>query len=606
MANSPKAAGRSGSYQRRLASNFRREPKAGEIVGSWGISSAEAALLGLGIKEPYAASDGRVVSGVLSYPLPTVGGRQRFGCVNVDGLTGNPEHPIAWNAGEPATVMLGSGEGMLIVSASPICVWRLGLAASRVGADVTVIASSQPDRLPAEWEGARFWGRWPRIVVMSDVPTSLRDAIATAARRPLELGSISAPKPRGASTARADEDWLGDLIDGVRGTSDGDGSAVERSGGGDVGDFLADPIALHGGFARGNLLYPFRVERRARAGREGSRLVHSYETLILRGDGAVLEAEVLPAPPGTPSHRRVHALTDGTRIIAAPEQSRTASWSLDGIKAYSAARMQGADPCGRSPDEILNDVHELITSRVTLPRPADAWIVTGFVMLSHVFRLFDALPLLLVVGEKGSGKSELASAVGALGFNATIMAQGSAAAMVRLSAECGGLIILDDVEGLRTEAGAFCELAQSLKTGYKAATARKPVTAASGRIEVFDFYGPRLITSTRGVDPVLASRCIRIETRIADTPHVASEIEPATLRDELHALAMSRAGRIHEAYIQLATGARNRADEISIPLLAIADALNCAGIRDAMMCADQLPVVIASQAAQQCRSSGSR
>ncbi|MGY4395398.1 hypothetical protein ACVWZA_000559 [Sphingomonas sp. UYAg733] len=568
-------------YRRRMESNLRRDAAALEALRALGLEAAEVADLGLGLRDPYARTDGAVVSRVLCYPLADVGGRARFGCVNIDGITANPEDADAWSAGDAATVRRGSGDETLVVADTPIAVWRLGFAAARAGINLTVVASSKPGRMPAEWGARRFWGTWKRVLVSGEVSAVLRDAIATVARRPLEVARAAAPTARGSGARERDDDWLADLMDGgVR--IAGGSTESEATVGGGTGDFAAEPVALHGGFSRGRMLYPFRVERRSRDGAGRGRLVHSYETLVLRADGAILEADVLPAPAGTPAHRRVHALSDGTRILAAPEPSRTTSWSLQGVRAYAAARLDGVDPCRRAPADIMADVHAFIASRVALPRADDLWIASGFVAVSHMFRVFPAIPLLLVEGERGSGKSELAGAVAMLGFNATVMGQGSAAALVRLATDCGGLVVLDDVERLAGDGGAFGELAQCLKTGYKAVTARKAISSPSGRVQVHDFFGPRLITTTQGVDPVLYSRCIGIATAADPAPRRPCDAEPTALRDELHALAMSRAEEVAEAYARIEATISTRGEEIVAPLLAIAEAFGCGPLASAL------------------------
>lgn len=580
MKRSATSAARPDGYHRRMVSGLRRDEEALGALRAAGLDDAEIADLGLGLREPYARADGSVVSRGLCYPLARDGGRCRFGYVNLAGVSANPEHADAWSPGDAATVRRGAGEAALIVAATPLAAWRLGFAAARAGVEVTVVASSQPDRVPADWETNRFWARWPRIVLSAEVSAVLRETIAVAARRPLEICRSEMPAAGQPDVRDLDERWARDLVErgGPIGGADvlGDDEPADTA----AGDFAADPVALHGGVSRGQMLYPFRVERRSRAA--GGRLNHSYETLVLRGDGAVLEAQVLPSPPGTPAHRRVHALTDGTRILAAPEPSRTASWSLDGIRAFAAARAGGRDLLGRMPAEVLHDVHAFIGARVSLPRPDDLWIASGFVVMSHLFRVFPALPILLVEGPKGSGKSELAGAVAALGYNATVMGQGSGAALVRLASDCGGLVVLDDVEGLSGEGGASGELGQCLKTGYKAATGRKAISSPSGHVRVHDFYGPRLVTTTRGLDPVLASRCLRICTSPDAAPRGLCDVDAVALRDELHALAMSRAAQIAEAYAPFGAAASTRSAEIVAPLRALAAALASAELAEAL------------------------
>ncbi|WP_419713818.1 hypothetical protein [Sphingomonas sp. TX0543] len=565
---------------RRLRSNLLRNATALDRLADLGLGPDGIEALGLGIKEPYVRSDGTEVDGVVAYPLQVAGRRRRYGYLNLDGVTVNGEHAVAWGPGAAATVRAGRG-GTALVMGSPMEAWQIGAAAGRLGLEVTALASSQPDALPEEWERPAFWASWDRLILVEGLSSAVAARVVEVARRPVETaaGIEAGVATEHATVQRRHEEWLEEILEfarvgrrsGVRVVDDGDDAA---------GDFAAAPISVHGGFARGYLFYPFLVERR-RAGVSGAEgdLLHSYETLILRSDGAILEPQVLTAPPGTPAGRRVHALTDGTRIEAPPQASRHASWSLSSIQAFAAARASGDDPCGRPPEEILSDVHRFLQSRVHLPDADDVWVATAFVFMTHLFRVFDSLPLLLLTGPRGSGKSELASAAVSLGFNAVMMGPGSAAALVRLTRECGGLIALDDAEGLATQSSGFGELGQCLKVGYKATSARKPIALGSGRIDTIDFYGPRLLTSIRGVDPVLGSRCISLATVPATValPSVAPP-DAVALRDELHCLAMSRSVEVERAYSLLRDASLDRRDEIWAPLLAVAGALGGAGM----------------------------
>ncbi len=556
---------------RRLRSNLARHPTAMARLAALGIEPELAEAVGLGIKEPYLRADGREVHGVLAYPLENSGGRRRYAYLNVAGVTVGADHPVAWGPGSPATIRSGVG-GTVIVMGSPIEVWQIGAAAGRLGLEVVAIGCSQPGHMPDDWRCSEFWARWDRVILADGVPPALASRITEVARRPIETahGVQVAGATVDVHIRRRHEEWLEEMLETAQIVGRRSVSLSDPASEG-LGDFAAATITMHGGFARGYLFHPFLVERR-RLGVGGERTVlHSYETLVLRSDGAILEPRILPAPAGTPSDRRVHALSDGTRISAPPQMSRQSTWSLDAIQRYASDCAAGTDPCHRKPAELFEDVRTFLQSRVSLPQPDDLMIVAAFVFMTHLFRVFDAIPLIVVQGPRGSGKSELASAVVALSSNAAIMGQGSAAAIIRMTRECGGLIALDDAEGLSTSASGYGELGQCLKLSYKASTARKPIALGSGRIDTIDFFGPRLITTTRGVDPVLGSRCIGIRTLPAASVSPPDAIDDlAFLRDELHALGMHRATEVATVYAELAATIEDRHDEIWAPLRAIA------------------------------------
>ncbi|RYF22504.1 MAG: hypothetical protein EOO77_03980 [Oxalobacteraceae bacterium] len=559
-----------GFNARRLRSNLQRNAVAMQALGRLGISPALVERVGLGIREAYVTAAGLEVSGVITYPLEASGGRRRYGYLALAGVTVNADHPVAWSPGDAKPVRHGDS-GVLLVLPSPVAVLQARAAFERGGLAVSATASSQPDRIPAEWQKAAYWASWERIIVSDDVPSCVKVAVARAAMRPVEIAAGVADCGIGPSADEAGLDyWMEQMLSDARPfVIDASGDALQ----GGVGDYAASAISLHGGVAQGRMYYPFMIERRRHG---GGGLVCSYETLVVRSDGAVIEARTLPAPPGTPAHQRVHCLTDGTRIVAAPAPSRTATWSFTSIQDFVASRGAGRDPAQRPSAEVLADVHAYLAARVTLSYPDDLWVVAAFVALTHMFRQFPSIPLLLIEGPRGSGKSELASVIASLGFNAATMGQGSAASLVRLAQDCGGLIVLDDAEGLSVGSACFGELSQCLKVGYRASTARKPITRGSGRVETFDFFGPRVLTCTQGIEPILRSRCITIPM----TPRAGSRslpaIDPNDLRDELHVLGMTSAGAVATAFASAGTGAENRQNEIWTPIMSIMQTLGTA------------------------------
>lgn len=570
-----------GFNARRLRANLLRNVVAMAALSDLGLEAAFVQRLGFGIKEPYVTVGGLEVRGVLTYPLDVAGGRSRYGYLNLPSVTVNPDHPEAWSPGEPRSVRFGS-KGVLLVLSTPTALFQARFAIERRGVDISVVASSQADRMPREWLDPSFWAVWDRVILDDLLPGTIRVAVVDVARRPIEVAKgVALNRSRSLSIVARLDDWIDDLVSEARPLVVA--PAIDEEGVVDrPGDYAATPISLHGGVVGGRMYYPFLIERRRRPGGKGEALTCSYETMVVRSDGAVLEARTLPAPRGVQTHQLVHCLTDGTRISSPPSPSRIATWSFDAIQAFVACRTGERQMRERPAAEVISDVHALLSAHVVLPETSDLWVATAFVVLTHMFRVFDAIPLLLIEGPHGSGKSELASVLSSLGFNAVTMGQGSAAALVRVAQDCGGLVVLDDVEGLSAGNAGFGELSQCLKVGYRALTAKKPITLGSGRIETFDFFGPRIVTCTRGVEPVLRSRCIVIATAPASAASVSSEIDSAQLRDELHGLGMAHVASIAAIYDGVISGIDDRADEIWAPLLAIMDVLGPAAGADAL------------------------
>lgn len=558
-----------GSYARRLVANLCRSECSLEALAAYGLKRSAIIALGLGIKEPYRRADGAIVSGVLVYPVAAVDGRNRYGCINLPGTTENPEHAVGWSPGSPDAVIYGSGD-IALVCTSALEAWVAWQAAGAAGIALSSMASTQPDHVPDAWMRKRSWSGFNRVIVTDAVSCGIVQPLATACGRPLER-CPSAPIPSCTEPVAADEltDWICGVVEGER-------QLVLTSYAGDLllpGDYEASRMSIHGGMHEGRMYYAFAVERRER-GEFGGEFMYSYRTLVLRSDGAVLEPGLLPAPPGTPASRRVHALSDGTRIAPATASVSGGSWSLAGIKRFVSRVQTGGTYEGPSGKNLMAILVDHLRSQVWLPESEAYDRIANFVMATYFHRLFDAFPLLLINGPKGSGKSELTAAVVAVAFNASMMSQGSGAAVVRLARESGGLIAIDDAETLTT---GFGELAQILKTGYKASTAVKRLVGPSGAVETIDFFGPRVLCNTRGLDDVLLSRCLVVET--APLPEGAgiggtTDINPVDLRDHLHDFAMSHVNLMAGIVGERRTHVSHRGAELVLPLDAVSDLIN--------------------------------
>ncbi|MFZ2995537.1 hypothetical protein [Sphingobium sp.] len=564
-----------GSNFRRLVNNLQRHGRAMAYLDSIGIDAHLVQSVGLGMKEPYVRSEGTNVESVLAFPLASEGVRRRYAYLNLPEVTVNPEHPLGWGPGLPEVVSSSTRGDVLLVCANAIAVWQVQRAAETAGMDVVAECSSQPGRLPSAWIDRLHWAPYARVVVMGDIAMGCGAAIARAAQRPVER----------TEAALVDDEWPGDVAAAARLVELLNGARPQGAVADhllsdlslDAGDFAVKPISVHGGMSEGRIFYAFTVERRmASGGGRSDRVLHRYQTVVLRSDGALLEATTLPAPAGTPAHRRVHALTDGTRISEIQDPGHYCSWSLEGIRRFVAARQAGEDPCYVDAQTLVVEAVAYLRTVAILPCEDDYWVLVAFVMSSYLFRIFDALPIVHVHGERGSGKSELTAALVAMSFNGQTMSQGSASALVRLVRETGGLVALDDAEALATGGG---EIGQALKQGYKQSTAVKVVAVPGGRTQAIDFYGPRVISNTLGLDPILGSRAIRIATVPCHNVDVDGDVAETNLpawRDAVHAFAMSRLDEVAAAYASEIRGVRNRNDEIWAPLRAVAESIGSA------------------------------
>ena len=543
-----------------MISNLRRNDTALDWLGRAGLSEQTIKAIGLGVKEPYERSDGTLVSGVLVYPIAARAGRTRYGCINVAGLTTNPEHPIGWSAGVAEAVVYGDGD-IALICASALEAWAAWQAATAAGVKITALVSTQPGEMPSRWRRRGAWSGWSRVIATDGVSPALGRMVAETCGRPIER-CPSAPTPSTARSVSPDDlaNWLLQIISEERSLSR-DLAADDLL----PGDFAAERISIHGGLHDGRMYYAFAVERRQRADR-GDQFRFSYRTLVIRSDGEVLEPGLLPSPPGTPADRRVYALNDGTRIAPVATLPAHGSWSLPAIRRFAERKRAGRPYDGPSAGDLRVDLVAHLKAAVWLPDANTYGRIASFVMASYFHRLFAAFPILHIQGPKGSGKSELTSTLVSLSFNGTLMSQGSGAALVRLARDCGGLVAIDDAEML---SAGFGELAQVLKTGYKASTAIKRIVASSGAVETVDYFGPRIICNTRGLDHVLSSRCIVVATApLPADANLVSDLDSdaAQWRDEMHSFAMSHIREVAAMIEEVRSPLSGRDVEIELPI----------------------------------------
>ena len=236
-------------------------------------------------------------------------------------------------------------------------------------------------------------------------------------------------------------------------------------------------------------------------------------------------------------------------------------------------------------------MHAHLKRVVVLPHPEDYALLTFVAAVSYVQQIFDAVPLVLIVGAAGSGKTDLARALAQVGSNATIITgQTSAATAARVLDQLSGLAVFDDLEqiGQRSAGDDFSEFVQQLKVSYKKDTARKAWTnTKTMRVETLDFYGVKVITNTTGAGEILSSRMLKVFTRklppevLGEREHMepTSGAELQALRDGLHLWAMEQVRAIETLYRRSYAAHTGRQQEIEAPLRVLAELFGHAELR---------------------------
>lgn len=340
------------------------------------------------------------------------------------------------------------------------------------------------------------------------------------------------------------------------------------------------PVDVNNSFHNGFLYYPVQVINGKRVDSKAEEKIHEkIETVVVRSDRTL--QRIVKSERLEEGHygQDVLRLTDGTLINSIPRPNIHGTWQWSYIEAFINGDTSDIDLA-----ESVKTIRQHLMSRVWLPFEADYTLLAMTAVATYVQSIFDSVPLILLVGPHGSGKSELGSAMSEASANATMIGQVSAPTMMRLIDESGGLCVIDDLESVgvsKTKSGnqKFSDLAQALKVSYKKSTASRMITnPQTRRTEVMNFYGIKLISNTKGADNILGSRMLHVNTKYIDSDSLlrfqdregVSEEAISELRNKLHIWAFENVSKVHSAYLAISSKQSDRENEIAEPLRTIA------------------------------------
>jgi hypothetical protein len=575
-------------FHGRLKKRLRDNPAALAHLTGMGFTAETIEHFGFGLSAPYASRKSKVEqSDALVYPMVSQAGVfvNKYGYYNIPGVTAGPSDADGWISGEPRTYYAEStaGKRSIFVCGNVRDVWRAwqGLRGTAPGVEILLIASPHPSEFPEEWHRPDFWAKWEDIFLGFESNESgevlagkLAGMIGREARRvtvPQELGETWADfwQNRGAEEF---EVLLGSacVISVNLNTDDEVGP----------GRFAYKPININGAFHNGHLYYTVQVLNRSvdverrESGEDVVQEVERLETVVVRSDRTVHSTALAPAPKGTRFEDRVLRLTDGTLVDRYPSPNRYSTWSWTAIKSYLAGKSRP-----RTLGEIMGDVLRHLRASIWLPHEEDYSILALAVPVTYAQSVFNSVPIIFLHGPAGSGKSEAGRAMARVCSNAYVCGQSSAASIARFIDESRGFVVLDDLESIGNRGGEFSELVQALKLSYNKETAVKVWTdVKTMRTMRLNFFGVKMVNNTQGVDRILGSRMLKIQTR-AIPEHLKKDFQELAptegirlkaLQDELHTWTFENIGQIEETYRALYPKNSDRSDEITAPLRVMA------------------------------------
>lgn len=578
-------------FNARLRKLLHENKQAVQYLSNRGITSASIDYFRLGLSASYRSKkSGQEHAAALVYPLRGPDGKfyNRYGYYEIPGVTRKPLERGSWTSGEACTYYASplAHRTLVFVCQGALDLWRhwQALSGTALGEELLLVCSTRAAVFPEEWKEPKFWAGWETVYLGFDgdeagevLSAGLAGVIGRDARR--------ARIPPGYGKEWTDF-WQGgaDYAEFTRLLRDAPvcsiplGDEPKESGG--YGRFAYRPVNISGAFHNGHLYYPVQILNRAwdvdpeGVGGKAVRDVERLETVVVRSDRTVHSAVLTPAPKGTRERERVMRLTDGTLIDREPQANKYGTWSWPSIKTYLDGKMNV-----RPLAEILRDVMSHLKASVWLPNEEDYALLTLAVPVTYAQAVFDSVPLVLLTGPAGSGKSEMGRAMAAVCANAYVCGQSSAASIARFIDESRGFVVLDDLESIGGRGGQFNELVQALKLSYNKATAVKLWTdVKTMRTQRLDFYGVKMINNTRGAGDILGSRMLKIQTR--KIPELlrgefgglppADGAKLGRLRDELHTWTFENVRLIDGTYRAHHPKTPDRPDEIVAPLRVMA------------------------------------
>lgn len=302
------------------------------------------------------------------------------------------------------------------------------------------------------------------------------------------------------------------------------------------------------------------------------------EIVLVKSDRTIQYISEDPAPFFTPIRDRITRLTDGTIIESAPLTTRFSTWGWESITEYIEGRTKI-----RLFKVIINELFTILKKYLRLPFEYDYALLAYLIPITYAQALFDAVPLILVTGLPGSGKSSLAQVMHALCANSVLIGQSTVASASRDMHDSRGLIILDDVESISTNKSGNIktnDFIQSLKVSYKKDTAWRQITdTRNGAVtQKLNLFGVKILNNTSGSDAILASRMLTIHTKsiplTKEKANFNSRLDFSELRNELHTYVFENHQVILKSYQKFQSQINDRFSEIIAPLLVFSEITN--------------------------------
>lgn len=207
-----------------------------------------------------------------------------------------------------------------------------------------------------------------------------------------------------------------------------------------------------------------------------------------------------------------------------------------------------------------------------------------YVLLTHLYDIFDEIPYIQVSGLKASGKTRLGDVFDGLCFNPFNSSEISEASLYRaISQECAGVtMIIDEADALSGSTRRDI-LLRILRSGYRR-NGNVTRCGLNRTVDRFSTFCPKIVINEKGIDDsALASRTIPIlmvkaRTDLEKFRFSKAKNEFKEVKDLIGSFSEEYRGIISDRYasFQGVDGLSDRDEELWTPILIIAEALDMA------------------------------
>lgn len=451
----------------RARGRFRNSDAAHRWMQTVGLRPRTAEIVGLGLIE----ETGQEL--VLAYPRRGDGGDAAVGRLRVrfDG-------EVLQDGDGPATSHWSAppfAGADVIVAHDPVTCWLLLQALAAEAIRPLILCRSRPGPVPWPWREETYWTAFSDVTVLMD---DLHGG---------DLASLFATMPgfdpAGAWPGGGEAGWRAWLR---RVSAEDLGSEVQERL--DAAPLLADSApkgiadrgATHAELRRTSIHDLDPANRLRRVIEVEERFVGHLPTdrgarfgqIVVRSDRRLLSVEVVPCPRGTPTHSRLFALSDGSRLERPPRAGSGVRWSIVSARGFMAGR-----PAVRSASELLASVAELFAEAAGMA-DEEAEIGAAFVLLTYVYQAFPQLPVLAAIAQEPAARSRFSLLAGRLCHSGQLAGRARSRPLARLADQTGATLVFNDPGPLEgpsgpTEVGRFVlsSLAPGLSTEHEIDTA---------------------------------------------------------------------------------------------------------------------------------------